>query len=147
MPVVRRYQATERGLEIAQKSERKRVGTETRKRSHNRANRRYKKTQHGRMVERACYHRRRELAQSLDTSFSKEDVYEVYQRFDHKCFACNSQDNLSIDHHRPLSKGHPLSGQNAVLLCVSCNASKGSKQPEEFYSQTQLEVLNGYGIV
>lgn len=146
-PFVRHYQTTERGKETAQKVERKRTGTETRKRSHGQASRRYKKTPKGRMVRVAADQRRRELARDLDASFSKDDVGEVYQRFGYQCFSCGSQDDLSIDHHRPLSAGYPLNKENAVLLCISCNASKRDQNPEEFYSRTQLEVLNGYGIV
>jgi len=145
-PVVRRYQKTERGQKVAKASDRKRTGTDVRKKSHRRANQRYKKTPHGRLAEWAAYHRRRELKLALDASFSKEDVAAVYERFDYKCFICDTIDKLSIDHHRPLSGGHALAHDNAVLLCVSCNASKGPKQPDEFYNQEQLEALGGFGI-
>lgn len=147
VPVVRRYQSTDRGQEIAAKTERNRSGTITRRKSHNRANADYKKTEGGRIVNVAHSHRRRERALNLDTTFTKDDILELYIRFDNKCFICKSPENLSIDHHRPLCNGHGLSSQNAVLLCVKCNCIKGKRSPEDFYSQEQLEILNGIGII
>ena len=45
----------------------------------------------------------------------------------------------------PLSAGYALEENNAVVLCRSCNSSKGIKQPEEFYTTVQLTKL--YGIL
>lgn len=144
---VRRYQATERGKLVAQKSNHKRTGTAKRRASNNRGNRIYKKTERGRSVQRAASHRRREWKSGLDSNFKTEDVSYVYSRFENKCFLCNTNIKLSIDHHRPLSRGFGLSIQNAVLLCISCNSSKGTKLPEEFYDVKQLEELRGLGII
>lgn len=146
-PVVLRYQATERGRAVAKQVDIKRTGTKKRKASHNRATARYKQTERGRLVENACSHRRRELKAGLDANFSREDILEVYYRFDHRCFRCGSRECLSIDHHKPLSHGFGLSHDNAVLLCRFCNSSKGTKRPEEFYTSKQLKVLNDLGIV
>jgi len=146
-PVVRKYQATKNGKAVARLSDKRRIGTVKRKASHNRATARYKKTPHGRLVENACSHRRRERQIGLDSTWSKEDILEVYARFGDKCFVCDTSHDLSIDHHRPLSEGHSLCLENAVLLCVSCNASKSTKDPQDFYAQEQMEVLNGLGII
>jgi 5-methylcytosine-specific restriction endonuclease McrA len=71
----------------------------------------------------------------------------VYNKFNHQCFNCSSQNNLHIDHHFPLSKGFALTITNAALLCKSCNSSKGAKLPEEFYTKKQLNDLElNYGI-
>ncbi len=145
-PIVRKYQATKRGQAASKRAEIKRTGSPIRKASHNRASSRYKKTPHGRLVESACGHRRRELKAGLDSTWTREDILEVYARFDDKCFNCGTSSELSIDHHRPLSEGHGLRLENAVLLCVSCNASKSTKDPQDFYVQEQMEILDGIGI-
>jgi len=146
-PVVRRYQATDRGQTVAKQADVKRTGTPKRKVSHNRANIRYKKTPKGRASRNACQNRRREWEMGLDSTWTKEDILVVHSRFEHKCFVCASKCNLSIDHHRPLSDGNGLCLKNAVLLCISCNASKSTQHPHEFYAREQLEILNGLGVV
>ncbi len=68
-------------------------------------------------------------------------------KFNNKCFNCSSNNKLTIDHHYPLVLGNPLSINNAVLLCKSCNSSKNKKLPESFYSPEQLSDLQlNYGI-
>lgn len=91
--------------------------------------------------------KRRALKSNLSEYFSRLSVIQVYYKFDYKCFHCKSIDRLSIDHHYPLSLGNPLTINNAVLLCRSCNAKKGTKLPESFYSPEQLTDLQlNYGI-
>jgi 5-methylcytosine-specific restriction endonuclease McrA len=108
---------------------------------------RYRESDHGREVRRQQTRRYREQKQRLDFRFTLEDAATVHTRFNHQCFNCGSVDRLSIDHHRPLSYGFGLSVNNAVLLCSSCNSSKGNQMPEDVYNQKQLETLNGFGIV
>jgi len=67
-------------------------------------------------------------------------VLEVFGR---RCIVCGVQDDLVLDHRRPLQDGYALL-HNAVLLCRSCNAKKGRRQPESFYDAwkyTEVEVL------
>lgn len=91
--------------------------------------------------------RRRERKRSIDLVLSFEDISSIRNAFNHTCFNCGSHHRLEIDHHRPLVLGHGLSIHNAVLLCRSCNASKGTKIPEQFYDAKKLEALRGYGII
>ena len=49
------------------------------------------------------------------------------------CVYCGSSDALEWDHIIPLSRGGPDSPDNLVRACASCNRSKGSKTPSEFY--------------
>jgi 5-methylcytosine-specific restriction endonuclease McrA len=44
-------------------------------------------------------------------------------------------------HEKPLASGFGLSRDNAVLLCRMCNAQKGKKMPDEFYSKRELDRL------
>ena len=55
--------------------------------------------------------------------------------FNYKCASCGSAHKLCLDHWRPLSKGYALTRTNAVVLCNSCNASKGAKLPEDHFDK------------
>ena len=103
--------------------------------------RRYQQSDKGRLLDRQCARRKRERKLRLDTSFTNAHAKLVYSRFSNRCFNCLSIDRLEIDHHMPLSLGYGLTLENAVLLCKSCNASKGSKLPEEFYMPDKLSAL------
>lgn len=76
-----------------------------------------------------------------------KEISEVYSERDFKitkllfsnlCFKCKTGKSLTLDHHYPLSKGYPLSIENAVILCKSCNSSKSVKLPYEFYTKDEL---------
>ena len=86
--------------------------------------------------------RRERKILAIDTPLSATEICEIYNKFDNKCYKCNSTNRLSIDHHYPLSRGNPLSIGNAVLLCASCNSRKGNKLPENFYSPLELLILH-----
>ena len=92
-------------------------------------------------VVRACGRRRRAKKRNINERYIKSDEQFTRNLFNNKCFNCNSENNLHIDHHYPLSKGHPLTRNNAVLLCRSCNSIKNSKLPEDFYSEDKLKQL------
>lgn len=53
------------------------------------------------------------------------------------CIYCGTEDNPTVDHLIPLSRGGAHSLKNLAPACLSCNCSKGAKTPEEF-----LEYLN-----
>ena len=145
--VVRRYQATAYGKVIAKLSDKKRTGSIKRKLSHNRAGIKYKKTDKGRRTTLKASIRRRDLSKGFDIRLTAENINEIYSRFNNQCFNCGSKNNLTIDHHKPLSGGFGLSIDNAVILCNPCNASKCDRMPQEFYKPYQLEILNGLGII
>jgi hypothetical protein len=77
--------------------------------------------------------KRRAMRNNVNEDYTKLDEQYTRKLFNHKCAICNSTDNLCIDHWYPLSKGHALSRQNAVLMCKSCNCSKHNKLPHRFY--------------
>lgn len=90
----------------------------------------------------ATKRRRRDKKLSCNESYSRNDERITLRAFDYKCFNCNKKDKLHIDHHRPLVKGFGLSLNNAVVLCETCNLSKSTKDPEDFYGNklcTQLD--------
>jgi len=86
--------------------------------------------------------KRRAIKASVNESFTATDELLIKSRFDNQCFNCGSTEHLNIDHHYPLSKGFALTINNAVLLCKSCNCSKGPKLPEDFYTSEQINELN-----
>jgi 5-methylcytosine-specific restriction endonuclease McrA len=49
-----------------------------------------------------------------------------------RCFYCREKRRLTLDHIIPLSKGGLHSRDNVVFACVSCNSSKGAKDPIRF---------------
>jgi 5-methylcytosine-specific restriction endonuclease McrA len=87
------------------------------------------------------WHKRRQRKQGLNESYTQDDKEYTLALFNHSCANCGATDNLCIDHHKPLSKGYPLSRDNAVVLCNSCNCQKSNKMPEEFYSPDTLKLI------
>ena len=83
------------------------------------------------------------------TRFGVVDAFDpgiedlVFEVFGRACLACGTSERITLDHHRPLRKGHALL-HNAVPLCVACNKRKGNKNPETFYDGWKLaEILVG----
>lgn len=105
------------------------------------AQKRYDQSDKGRLSAQQCARRRRERKLGLDVQLNNEQVSIIYERFGDACFNCGQTKELQIDHHYPVVSGAGLSLNNAVLLCQSCNCSKGSKSPEEFYAEKQLRII------
>ena len=55
----------------------------------------------------------------------------IFKRDGNKCVYCSSNDNLTIDHVLPRSRGGSTSWSNLVTACKSCNSKKGDFLPEE----------------
>lgn len=90
--------------------------------------------------------KRKAIKKQVKENYSIEDEKYTRKLFENKCFKCSSTKDLYIDHNYPLSKGFPLTKNNAVLLCIKCNSAKNNKLPEEFYTQEQLNKLSTLGI-
>ncbi len=84
---------------------------------------------------------RRAKKLEINEFITKEFIDFIYDKFEYRCFNCSSESSLSLDHHYPLSLGYPLTKDNAVLLCRSCNSSKSANLPEDFYCKDKLEIL------
>jgi len=99
---------------------------------------------------RANVRKRRAMKLKVRENYSKQDEVFTRQVFNHMCFKCKSTDKLCIDHHYPLVMGCPLSLDDAVLLCQTCNGAKTDYMPEDFYSPIELlqvEILLAYSLV
>lgn len=73
-------------------------------------------------------------------------IKAVKDKFNYKCFQCDANIDLCLDHHYPLSNGYKLTINNAVLLCRSCNSKKGRKLPEDYYNYAEIDRLTSMGI-
>lgn len=60
------------------------------------------------------------------SGMDKFKVSEVFERDGAKCKNCNRQDNLTIDHIMPTSKGGTNDLDNLQVLCERCNKRKGN---------------------
>lgn len=102
-------------------------------------NRKWQVENPGKIAKTSSKRRAKKLA--LEENFTDLDREYIFNVFNSSCFNCGSTDSLQVDHNKPLSKGYILELGNAVLLCKSCNCSKGASLPEEFYSEAKLEEL------
>lgn len=56
----------------------------------------------------------------------------VRRRDGGRCARCGSEEELTVDHVRPFSRGGLTVPRNLQLLCRSCNASKSAHTMEEW---------------
>jgi hypothetical protein len=59
---------------------------------------------------------------------SKKLKLEIFSKDDFTCVICRTNDNLTIDHIVPRSKGGTEERNNLQTLCRSCNSRKGNRQ-------------------
>ena len=82
----------------------------------------YNQSYKGRIVNRLKRQRRRHLEVN-EMQLTSQDLNIIYNQFNHKCFNCGQDNDLTLDHHIPLIKGGFLTLQNTVLLCRKCTVS------------------------
>lgn len=63
--------------------------------------------------------------------FSRRNLYRRDRFMCQYCHAKPGTEELTIDHVIPKSRGGRTVWENCVLACMSCNARKGSRLPEE----------------
>ncbi len=56
----------------------------------------------------------------------------IYRRDDYSCVYCGSEDDLTLDHVKPKSKGGKNTWENLVTCCGQCNLTKGDRPLETF---------------
>lgn len=72
------------------------------------------------------------------------DLKELFGRFGLKCFKCSKpltfgkRGAWAVDHILPSKFLHPLTRENAALLCVDCNNGKHDRWPSLYYSNNEL---------
>ncbi|KAL8515724.1 hypothetical protein ACS0TY_014416 [Phlomoides rotata] len=55
----------------------------------------------------------------------------IFHRDNYTCQYCSSNENLTIDHILPISRGGNWTWENLVAACAKCNSRKGQKTLEE----------------
>lgn len=85
---------------------------------------------------------RRAKEKSVNERYTEEDQKITFEIFGKQCFRCESDDDITIDHHYCLNKGNALTIENAVPLCRSCNSRKKCKDPKDFYTNEELQEIN-----
>ena len=58
---------------------------------------------------------------------------KIKEEWDNKCAYCGSEENLTIDHVIPQSKGGSDFTKNVVCCCHDCNQNKGHTPWEQWY--------------
>lgn len=65
----------------------------------------------------------------------------IYIRDDFSCVYCGSQENLSLDHVTPYSKGGDDKHNNLVTSCCRCNSSRGNKSIFDFATLETCKII------
>jgi hypothetical protein len=68
----------------------------------------------------------------------------IREKWENRCAYCESEDNLTLDHIVPQSKGGPDTTRNVVACCHSCNQSKGHTPWEEWYYNQDFFSYDNY---
>ncbi|MDF7818173.1 HNH endonuclease [Runella sp. MFBS21] len=55
----------------------------------------------------------------------------IFKRDSHRCVYCGAQEDLTLDHVMPKSRGGRTSWDNLVTACKRCNTRKGDYTPDE----------------
>lgn len=79
--------------------------------------------------------RRRTMRRDLPATMTTEQWEFAVKQFDNKCAYCRQKVKLTQDHVIPVSQGGYHTRQNIVPACSFCNASKGARDMQEWYSK------------
>jgi 5-methylcytosine-specific restriction endonuclease McrA len=95
---------------------------------------RYKKTDRGRMGNRAHLHRRRARERAAGGSYTVQQLQQQVERQKARCYYCKVKLGkvYHADHIVPLARGGTNDISNIVLACPTCNLRKGAKLPHEW---------------
>jgi hypothetical protein len=59
----------------------------------------------------------------------------IKEKWNYECAYCGSEENLTLDHITPRSKGGSEKVTNILCACHSCNHSKGHKMWSDWFLQ------------
>lgn len=83
------------------------------------------------------YQSSKELLYNLEATSSSEAKRKwresIKEHWDYKCAYCGNDENLTLDHITPRSKGGTDRVTNLVCACDSCNKSKGHQYWSDWY--------------
>ena len=85
------------------------------------------------------YQSSRELLYNLEATSSSEAKRKwrqsIKENWNYKCAYCGSEENLTLDHITPRTKGGSDRVINVLCACHSCNHSKGHQMWSDLYLQ------------
>lgn len=87
--------------------------------------------------------RRRAREKLVPRTLKSEEGGHLLKTF--PCFYCNGNNGSVLDHFVPLSKGGGTTRANVVVACMKCNGQKGTKLPEEIFSQLRFSLMGASG--
>jgi hypothetical protein len=83
------------------------------------------------------YSTSKELLYNLEATTSSEARkkwrHSIKEKWNHKCAYCGSDENITLDHITPRSKGGSDKITNVLCACNSCNRSKGHEKWYDWY--------------
>jgi 5-methylcytosine-specific restriction endonuclease McrA len=95
--------------------------------------RRHNNTEHGRLLHRASWHKRKARKKAIGGVYTAQDIQLQYTRQKGKCYWCHKRlGQYHIDHVIPLFRGGSNAPDNLVIACPTCNLKKGIKLPHEW---------------
>ena len=78
-----------------------------------------------------------ELLYNLEATTSSEAKRKwrqsIKEKWNYECAYCGSEENLTLDHITPRSKGGSEKVTNILCACHSCNQSKGHKMWSDWF--------------
>jgi len=93
----------------------------------NKANSKYRQTQHGRASNKANWRRWRASKVAAEGSHTTAEWESLCAQYNHRCLACGQKRPLCEDHIVPLVKGGTDDISNIQPLCRPCNSAKGTQ--------------------
>ena len=72
---------------------------------------------------------------------------KIKEEWDHKCAYCGSDQELTMDHVVPRSKGGTDFTKNAICACHKCNQSKSHTPWEEWYFSQEFFSIDRYNKI
>jgi hypothetical protein len=72
---------------------------------------------------------------------------QIKESWDHKCAYCGSEEDLTLDHVIPQSKGGLDITRNVVCCCKSCNQSKGHDHWKLWYVQQDFYCEGKFNLI
>ena len=69
---------------------------------------------------------------------------KIKDKWDNKCAYCGCEEELTIDHIVPRSKGGPDFTKNCLCACHSCNQDKAHTPMEEWYLSQEFFSIDRY---
>lgn len=80
------------------------------------------------------------LSQQITPTDILKENKALFQQGD-TCAYCDANSNLQWEHIIPLAKGGPDTFDNLVRACQSCNLTKATKDPYQWYADGRIDAI------